>query len=164
MVIDHGDDQRQRLDRDAVAVEVPLVVEPRVSVLQPGFHGADMVVVVVVLPPTDTVTYHGGGDDVDETVHHANHAVVVKRGTDGGQFLPTVHKVTPEEVVLVELMPEFGPGVVAVVELQHVVAGTSHRPEIVAVGKVEVPNGTGAELAATVLVEEGALLVDVHVG
>ena len=61
-------------------------------------------------------------------------------------------------------MPEVRTGVVAVGKLQHVIAGAAYRTEIIAVGEVEIPNGTGAELPVAVFVEKGAFLVNIHIG
>ena len=78
--------------------------------------------------------------------------------------MPSVNQITDEHVVLIKLVPEVGTSVVAVGKLQHIVAGTPDRTEIIAVGEIEVPNGASTEFPVTVFMEKGAELVNVHVG
>lgn len=164
MIVDGGDDQGRGCHIGAVLHLAEGVVEPVETVCQPILHRVDVVGVVVGAVPSRALPGQGLLDDADQTVDDAVHSVEVQGAAPTFHFVPSFIEVATVGVVFIQLVPEIGAGVVAVVELQHVVSRPSHGTEVVAVRQVEVPRRAGAQFAAAVLVEEGALLVDIHVG
>ena len=163
MVMDFGNDQRRQVDIGTALGGADMAVQPIDALLKPVLHVVHILCMLRHLVPALVVAADGLGYDSVNLIDTVADAVVIQGHAFLRQLKPSFGKIATKLIRVEQVFPKTRSCVVLVVELPNVVP-TSIAKGIITEGKVIVPDGTGAELAATVLMEEGAEVIHVDIG